>query len=132
MYAEEYERRGFPLRDFLLKLILVVIFVALLVWLLPKFIKPTIVNECKHSGSSGAICDTSGIDALTSQIFMDNLEKMKNAAISYYTDDRLPQKVGDSEKMTLSDMIGKHLIVALIDKNNNPTRIEAADAIKNN
>ena len=126
MYAEEYERRGFPLRDFLLKLILVVIFVALLVWLLPKFIKPTIVNECKHSGSSGAICDTSGIDALTSQIFMDNLEKMKNAAISYYTDDRLPQKVGDSAKMTLSDMIGKHLIVALIDKNNKAVDVTAS------
>ena len=48
MYAEEYEKRGFPLKDFLLKLVLVVIFVALLCWLLPKFIKPTIVNECQH------------------------------------------------------------------------------------
>ena len=126
MYAEEYEKRGFPLKDFLLKLILVVIFVALLCWLLPKFIKPTIVNECQHSGSSASVCDTSGLDALTSQIFADNLEKMKNAAISYYTDDRLPQNVGDSESMTLSDMIGKHLIVPLIDKNNKACDVTAS------
>ena len=126
MYAEEYERRGFPVKDFLLKLVLVVVFVALLCWLLPKFIKPTIVNECQHSGSSASVCDTSGLDALTSQIFADNLEKMKNAAISYYTDDRLPQNVGDSESMTLSDMIGKHLIVPLIDKNNKACDVTAS------
>ena len=126
MYADEYERRGFPIKDFLLKLLLVVIFVALLCWLLPKFIKPTIVNECQHSGSSASVCDTSGLDALTSQIFADNLEKMKDAAISYYTDDRLPQNVGDSESMTLSDMIGKHLIVPLIDKNNKACDVTAS------
>ena len=45
MYNEEYENRGFPFRDFLLKLILIIIFVFLLCWLLPKFIAPTIVNE---------------------------------------------------------------------------------------
>ena len=126
MYAEEYEKRGFPLKDFLLKLVLVIIFVALLCWLLPKFIKPTIVNECKNTGSSAGVCDTSGLDALTSQIFSDNLEKMKNAAISFYTDDRLPQNVGDSETMTLSDMIGKHLLVPLIDKNNKACDVTAS------
>ena len=72
MYTEEYEKRGFPFRDFALKLILVVIFVFLLIWLLPKFISPVInTKECKNS-----TCDVSGIDALTSQIFLDNLEKM--------------------------------------------------------
>ena len=49
---------------------------------------------------------------------------MKNAAISYYTDERLPKNVGDSESMTLSDMIGKHLIIALIDKNNKAVDVE--------
>ena len=45
MYTEDYENRGFPFRDFLLKLILIIIFVFLLVWLLPKFIKPTTVEN---------------------------------------------------------------------------------------
>jgi len=120
MYTEEYEQKGFPFKDFIQKLILVVIFAFLLIWLLPKFISPTInTKECKSS-----TCDTSGIDALTSQIFADNLEKMKEAAISYYTDERLPQEVGKSEKMTLSDMIGKKIIIALIDKNNKACDVE--------
>ena len=108
MYNEEYENRGFPFRDFLLKLILIIIFVFLLCWLLPKFIAPTIVNENNT---------TVDVSALTSQIFADNLERMKEAAITYYTDERLPKNVGDKEKMTLSDMIGKKIIVPLIDKN---------------
>ena len=121
MYTEEYERRGFPFRDFLLKLILIIIFVFLLVWLLPKFISPSTVvtKDSNCSGTTnGEVCDNTGIKALTSQIFSDNLEKMKEAAINYYTDERLPQEVGASDTMTLSDMIGKHLITPLIDKNN--------------
>lgn len=143
MYTEEYERRGFPFRDFLLKLILVIVFAFLLIWLLPKFIRPTInttatsntkaaTNETSKSKDSkneskectSGSCDISGLDALTSQIFADNINKMKEAAISYYTDERLPKNAGDSEKMTLSDMIGKKLIIALVDKNNKACDVE--------
>ena len=145
MYTEEYERRGFPFRDFLLKLILVIIFVFLLIWLLPKFIKPTVVTNASNNTKATATeksssknnksskdstkctstsCDMSGLDALTSQIFADNINRMKEAAISYYTDERLPQNVGDSDKMTLSDMIGKKIIIALIDKNNKAVDVE--------
>ena len=123
MYAEEYENKGFPIKNFIMKLILVIIFVALLVWLLPKFISPTVVNESKNN-CNGATCDMSGLNALTSQIFSDNLEKMKNAAISYYTDERLPQEIGKSSQMTLSDMIGKKIITPLIDKNNKAVDVE--------
>lgn len=123
MYAEEYETKGFPIKNFIMKLVLVIIFVLLLVWLLPKFISPTIVNESKNN-CSGSSCDTSGISALTSQIFADNLERMKNAAISYYTDERLPKEIGKSEQLTLSEMIGKKIITPLIDKNNKAVDVE--------
>ena len=120
MYTEEYEQRGFPIRNFVIKLILLIIFVFLLIWIIPKFTSPTIeTKECKTG-----TCDTSGIEALTSQIFSDNLDKMKEAAISYYTDERLPKEVGESDTMTLSDMIGKKIIVALIDKNNKAVDVE--------
>lgn len=118
MYTEEYEHRGFPFRDFLLKLILIIIFVFLLIWLLPKFISPKLVTKTNES------TEQVDISSLTSQIFSDNLEKMKDVAISYYTDERLPKEVGDSDQMTLSDMIGKKLIVALIDKNNKACDVE--------
>ena len=109
MYTEDYENRGFPFRDFLLKLILIIIFVFLLVWLLPKFIKPTTVENKETINE---------ISAISSQIFSDNLEKMKEAAILYYTVDKLPKEQGEYDQMTLGDMIGKKIITPLIDKNN--------------
>ena len=116
MYTEDYENKGFPFRDFLLKLILIIIFVFLLIWLLPKFISPKVVNN-----NTSEITE---IQALGSQIFNENLNKMKEAAITYYTDERLPKEIGESDKMTLSDMIGKKLIIALIDKNNKAVDVE--------
>lgn len=104
MYTEEFDRRQFPFRDFLLKVILVIIFVFLLVWLLPKFITPSTK-------------DMADISPLTSQVFGDNLEKMKNAAISYYTTERLPQTVGESHQMTLREMIANNLLIPFVDKN---------------
>ncbi len=124
MYTEE--KKGFPLGNFILKLILIVIFVFLLVWLLPKFLVPAINKANSENGKSciAESCDTTGISALTSQIFIDNLNRMKEAAISYYTEERLPQEVGQSDTMTLSDMIGKKLLVPLIDKNNKACDVE--------
>lgn len=112
---EEYEDRGFPFRNFLLKLILIIIFVFLLVWLLPKFITPKIV-ENNNSNKE--------ITAISSQIFIDNLNRMKEAAISYYTDERLPKEEGESHTMTLSEMIGNKIIAPLIDKNNKACDVE--------
>ena len=126
MYTEDYEKRGFPIRDFIVKLILVIIFVILLCLLLPKFLAPAITKSINESGKlcASETCDNKGINALTSQIFLDNLTRMKDAAISYYTQERLPKEVGQSETMTLSDMIGKKLIVPLIDKNNKAVDVE--------
>lgn len=121
MYTEEYENRGFPFRNFLLKLILIIIFVFLLVWLLPKFIAPAVNKDLKNNSSN-----TTQINALTSQIFADNLNKMKEAAILYYTDERLPESNGEFKQMTLSEMIGLKLITPLIDKNNKAVDVEAS------
>ena len=50
MYTEEYDKRPFPFRDFLLKFIIIVIFALFLIWLIPKFISPkTKTNEATSS-----------------------------------------------------------------------------------
>jgi hypothetical protein len=85
---------------------------------------PAITKSMNGKGCSASTCDCSGVKALTSQIFNNNLEKMKDAAISYYTNERLPQEVGQSKKMTLSDMIGIKIITPLIDKNNKAVDVE--------
>ncbi len=117
MYSEQYEKRGLPFKDFLLKLILVIIFAFLLAWLLPKFIQPAVITNAKEENID--------LFPLTSQIFADNLDRMKEAAITYYTDERLPKEVGESDTMSLGDMIDKKLIIALVDKNN-----KACDVLK--
>ena len=119
MYTEDYGKRGFPIRDFILKLILVVVFALLLVFLLPKVIVPKLNTSSNNTSCNCKTtkCDMTGVNALSSQIFSDNLERMKNAAISYYTNERLPKEVGQSSQMTLKEMIEKHIITTLIDKN---------------
>ncbi len=68
MYTEYEEKKGFPIRDFLIKLVLIIIFVLLLLWLLP------IPN----------------LKGLNEQIFNANIQTMKDAAILYFTEERLP------------------------------------------
>ena len=116
MYTEEYEQRGFPFRDFLLKLILIILFVFLLVWLLPKFMSPKIIDK-----NDNKIVENKTI---SEQIFLENINKMKEAAISYYTEERLPKEFGESKEMTLGEMIGKKLLVPLIDKDGKACDVE--------
>ena len=103
MYEEN--RTGFILKDILLQIILVVVFVFLLLWLFPT---KGYVNEKLENG----------LDPLYSQIFNDNLTAMKEAAKSYYTTSRLPKKVGDKVSMTLGEMLDKKLLTAFVDSNN--------------
>lgn len=93
MYEDE-EKRSFPFKELLIKLIVVVVFVLLLVWLLPKV-------------------DLTG---LNNRIFNENVSEMKNAAISYFTTDRLPQKEGDSVTLTLQEMLDMKLVLPFTDK----------------
>lgn len=58
-------------------------------------------------------------DPLLNQIFYDNIEKMKEAATSYYTLERLPAKEGEKVVLTLDEMVELKLLLPLIDKENN-------------
>ncbi len=59
-------------------------------------------------------------DGLVKEIvFNDNLDNIKEAAISYFTNERLPQEVGDTVKITLRDMINKRLVRTIYDASAN-------------
>lgn len=94
MYTEYEEKKGFPIRDFLIKLVLIIIFVLLLVWLLP-------------------IPNMKGVN---NKIFNANIQEMKDTAITYFTTERLPVNVGDKVKLTLKEMIDLKLILPITDK----------------
>ena len=92
MYHEERER--FTLRDVILQISFVVLFVFLLLWLFPtrnyveKVVKP-----------------------IDQTIFNENVKTMSEAAKNYFTLQRLPIKVGDKVTITLKDMLDKKLVL---------------------
>lgn len=89
--------RGFTIKDLLIRLVLIVVFIFLLIWLFPMpDLKP-----------------------LNNQIFADNIDRMKNVAKTYYTIERLPENINDYKKMTLKEMIENKLILPLMDSNGN-------------
>ena len=114
MYTDEDKRVGLPLKTFILSLILIIIFILLLMWLLPIPRNSNNSNNCNNNGECQEIPDLSG---LTSRIFVDNVKDMRDSAISYFTTDKLPGKVGGYVTLTLQDMIDKHLILPVTDKN---------------
>lgn len=95
-YEDNRRNRSF-VTTILLKLISLLLFLLVLIILFPT----------KRS-----------LNPLYQSVFRDNLNSMKEAAESYYTVNRLPNKVGESTKMTLQEMLNKQLLIPFVDKNN--------------
>lgn len=87
---------GVNWKDVIIKIILLILFIVLLIWIFPN----------------------PQLDTFYDGIFNDNIQTMKEAAKSYYTVDRLPENIGDSNKMTLQEMIDNHMIIEFVDKDN--------------
>ena len=100
MYEERHSI--FSVKKVILAILIIVLIFFVLMWLFPT---KGYLNNNEESTS-------------VTKVFSENINLMKEAAISYYTDERLPQNTGDKEKMTLADMIDKHLVTELVDSNN--------------
>ena len=97
MYEERNEK--FTLKDIILQILFIALFVFLLIWLFPT---KGYVNQ--------------KVDPLLDTIFNMNIMSMKDAAKSYYTLSRLPQNVGDKTKMTLREMLEEKILLPFTDK----------------
>jgi hypothetical protein len=95
MYNENSEKI-FSVRSFILKVILVILFVFLLMWLFPM----------------------PNLKPVYDRIFADNIATMKDAAKSYFTVERLPKEVNKSVRMTLNEMLSMKLLLPLADSDN--------------
>ena len=102
MYEEN--NSNFALKDIILKILFVILFVFIVIWLFPT---KTYVNNLidQKLGTSG------------NQVFSNNINTMKQAAFAYYTGDRLPENTNDKVKMTLESMLNKNLLVEFKDAN---------------
>lgn len=102
MYTEENMKGKFPIRDVLLKVIIVVVFIILVCFIIAKIIGPS----------------NNTINSNYDKVFSENLKEMKEAAIKYYTKDKLPTEDGDSKELTLREMVNLDLLEAFTDANN--------------
>lgn len=100
MYDERKER--FTLKDVIIQVLFVGVFVFLLMWLFPM------KSDVKKA-----------LSPLYDQIFNQNVTSMKEAAISYYTTPRLPKNIGDEEKMTLAEMLASNIVLPFVDRKGN-------------
>ena len=116
MYEERKEK--FSFKSFFLTLLLVLLFVFLMLWLFPN--KWDVKNLKTNGGQNQSTVDLSKLSVLYDEIFARNVERMKDAAIGYFTNERMPSKVGESKKLTLKEMYDLHLVLKLKDKDGNP------------
>lgn len=101
------ENTNFSIKNLIVQFLFIALFVFILIWLFP--LKSDIKNL--NSGNDN------NLSVLVDRIFNENIIAMKDAAKSYYTTPRLPQKVGDKVKMTLGEMLEKKIILPFTDKN---------------
>ena len=93
----EENRKSTVIRDLIIKIFLILLFVFLITILFPM----------------------PNLTAFYDSVFNNNVQSMKDAADSYFTKEKMPEKVGDSVKLTLQDMLDKKLILPFLDKDGN-------------
>ena len=82
------------IRDLLIKVVLIVLFVFLLTFLFPM----------------------PNLKTFYDAVFNNNVQTMKEAAEDWFTKDRMPSEVGKEETLTLQEMLDKKLILPFLDK----------------
>ena len=90
-------RVGINWKDILIKIVMLVLFIILLLWLFPR----------------------PNLDVFYDSVYSNNINAMRDAARNYYTIDRLPQNVGEQTSMTLKEMFDNHMLIRFTDKDGN-------------
>ena len=93
MYNEENENKNNFFRNLIVKILLVLLFVFLLMWLFPM----------------------PNLSPFYDKIFAANINTMTDAAKNYFTTARLPEKEGETKTLTLQEMIDNKMIVSFTD-----------------
>ncbi len=102
MYEEN--NNAFALKDLVLKILFAVLVIFIIIWLFPtKGYIDKAINQ-KLGTSNG-------------QVFNTNANIMKEAALGYFNGTRLPEKEGDTKKLTLKQMLDEKLLVSFTDGN---------------
>ena len=93
MYNEERNEKNYFFRNLIVKILLVLLFIFLLMWLFP------IPN----------------LSPFYDKIFTQNINDMTDAAKSYFTVERLPKNENETKKLTLKEMLDNKMIIEFTD-----------------
>lgn len=121
------KKSGFAATALLTSLAVILLLVGLFVFLMGKVNKNGTDKVANNITSSYVVAksDSDGDGKCTTviscntkeQVFNENLRIIKDAAVSYFTNERLPQKVGEKKTLTLKKMQSDKLVLSVIDSN---------------
>ena len=97
---------------FVLSAIIVILLISLLTI---NFNKANAASSNESSNVSTACGNCKGYNKDT--VFNQNVTFIKDAAIDYFTNERLPQTVNSKKKITLGEMINQKLVHTIVDSN---------------
>ena len=106
MYEYEERNNMSTIKEVIVQILLMVMFVFILICLFPT---KGDLNKLKNGQG------VSSLEPLYNRIFNENIIAMKDSAKSYYTTPRLPKNVGDTVSMTLAEMLEKKIILPFTD-----------------
>jgi len=100
-----YNNNGFSMKNVILQFLFVALFIFVLVWIFPTRSElTTIISDSDQS-------------VLLDRIYMENIVYMKDGAKGYFTNERLPQVIGESKILTLGEMLNLKIVLPFTDKN---------------
>lgn len=118
-----YEDRkdNFSIRDIILQVLFVALFVFILMWLFPtknfvtNYVKNNINDAVQEALEDYEFGGGINSEAFANQLFNQNVMMMKDGAKDYFTLERLPQETGDKVKLTLKQMLSEKIILPFVD-----------------
>lgn len=117
-YNNNKQPLSYYMKRFLVGLLLVVALIFLLLYLFPtKNGLRDMISEVMEETLNETLNEK--LNPFYDRMFSDNLNTMKEVAIAYYTTERLPKEKGDTEKITLGEMIEMKLLLEIKDKDGN-------------
>lgn len=122
MYEER--RDSFTIKDIIIQVACIILFVCLLLLLFPttRYIKKVFngKKDVKTEQVTKVNASDKDIDNLDKDdVFKSNITKMKDSALNYYTEGKLPKNNGEENTITLNQMYEKNLLDTLFDGNGN-------------
>ena len=130
MYEERKD--NFSLRDIILQISFVALFIFILMWLFPtknfvtNYVDGAIEDAIKETLDNYEFGGGINSEAFANQLFNQNVMMIKSAAKDYYTLSRLPQNDGDVVKMTLKEMLEEKILLPFVDSKGNTCDTEAS------